>query len=421
MDVTASVSRLAAAASFLLRMLTGRSLQPSHAGVLLRADDAGLHLVATDGEVVVHLHTPATVHTPGEVVVPRRAVADTLTSLDAADARLTVQGGRLSIRVPGARFALPSLPDATPPPVHLPPAHGTVTGDDLRTAAVPVAGAASREHALPLFTGVRLRAHTTTLSLLATDRFRLAAAAIPWHPTATPAPLRPPSTTPLATPTTEPTAHKAATARAAVDALTPTTVPATETVARETATGRAGVEALVPAAVLARAAQHLSREETIHVHADDDLFALSWDGGSITTPTLGTGYPDAQMSRLLDISAICTVETDADTLAQAVDRATAYGGPHGRVTLQPIEGALLVHADDPLTGESEQTLKATTDGTHVVRSFQARLLLDALRAFPHHPVRLQFQPDLRATAFTASLPTTTLNYLVVPLRTPPTT
>ncbi|MGI5177044.1 DNA polymerase III subunit beta [Dactylosporangium sp. CA-152071] len=382
MDVTASVSRLAAAASFLLRMLTGRSLQPSHAGVLLRADDAGLHLVATDGEVVVHLHTPATVHTPGEVVVPRRAVADTLTSLDAADARLTVQGGRLSIRVPGARFALPSLPDATPPPVHLPPAHGTVAGDDLRTAAVPVAGAASREHALPLFTGVRLRAHTSTLSLLATDRFRLAAAAIPWHPTST---------------------------------------PASDAVARETATVHAGVEALVPAAVLARAAQHLSREETIHVHADDDLFALSWDGGSLTTPTLGTGYPDAQMSRLLDISAICTVETDADTLAQAVDRATAFGGPHGRVTLQPIEGALLVHADDPLTGESEQTLKATTDGTHVVRSFQARLLLDALRAFPHHPVRLQFQPDLRATAFTAALPTTTLNYLVVPLRTPPTT
>ncbi|MFF5231713.1 hypothetical protein [Dactylosporangium sp. NPDC000521] len=396
MDVTAPVARLAAAASFLLRMLTGRSLQPSHAGALLRADDAGLHLVATDGEVIVHLHTPATVHTPGEVVVPRRAVAETLTSLDAADARLTVQGGRLSIRIPGARFALPSLPDAAPPPVHLPPAHGTVTGDDLRTAAVPVAGAASREHALPLFTGVRLRAHATTLSLLATDRFRLAAASIPWHPTSAPARHRPPSPTAPSTPATDTTTHETAT----------TPVPA---------------EALVPAAVLARAAQHLSREQTIHVHADDDLFALSWEGGSITTPTLGTGYPDAQMSRLLDISAICTVETDADTLAQAVDRATAYGGPHGRVTLQPIEGALLIRADDPLTGESEQTLKATTDGTHIVRSFQARLLLDALRAFPHHPVQLQFQPDMRATAFTASLPTTTLNYLVVPLRTPPTT
>ncbi len=366
MDVTAPVARLATAAALMLRLLTARSLQPSHLGALLRADDDGLHLIATDGEVVVHLRTPATVHTPGEVVVPRRAVAETLTTLDAADARLTVQGGRLAIRVPGARFALPSLPDATPPPVHLPPARGTVTGDDLRAAAVPVAGAASREHALPMFTGVRLRTHDTTLSLLATDRFRLATATIPWQAPGDGAP----------------------------------------------------VEALVPAAVLARAAQQLSRVPEVHVHAGDDAFALSWEGGSITTATLGGGYPDAQLSRLLDIAPTCLVETDADTLAHAVERAAAYGGPHGRVTLQAIDGALLVRADDPLTGESEQTVKATVDGGHTIRSFQGRLLLDALRAFTHHQVQLRIQEGLRATAFTATLPTATLDYLVVPLRTP---
>ncbi|GAA3196413.1 hypothetical protein ACFO1B_00540 [Dactylosporangium siamense] len=378
MDVTAPVARLATAAALLLRLLTARSLQPSHAGALLRADDEGLHLIATDGEVVVHLRTPATVHTPGEVVVPRRAVADTLTTLDAADARLTVQGGRLAIRVPGGRFALPSLPDAAPRPGHLPPPRGTVTGDDLRTAAVPVAGAASREHALPMFTGVRLRTHDTALTLFATDRFRLAAASIPWQG-ATAAGFDPASG------------------------------------------GDGRIEALVPAAVLARAAQQLSRVPAVHVHAGDDLFALSWDGGSITTATIGGGYPDAQLSRLLDVTPACTVEADADALAHAVDRATAYGGPHGRVTLQAIDGALLVRADDPLTGESEQTVKATVDGGHTIRSFQGRLLLDALRAFAHHTVRLRFQEGMRATACTADLPTATLTYLVVPLRTPPST
>jgi DNA polymerase-3 subunit beta len=373
MDVTAPVTRLAAAAALMLRLLTARSLHPSHVGALLRADADGLHLTGTDGEVVVHLRVPATVHTPGEVVVPRRAVAETLTALDAADARLTVQGGRLAIRVPDARFALPSLPDATPPPVTLPPACGTVTGDDLRAAAVPVAGAASREHALPMFTGVRLRTHDSALTLFATDRFRLATASIPWHATA----------------------------------------PADDRVT--------AVEALVPAAVLARAAAQLSRIPAVQVHAGEDAFALSWDGGSITTATIGGGYPDAQLSRLLDITPACTVEVDADALAHAVDRATAYGGPHGRVTLQAIEGALLVRADDPLTGESEQTVKATVDGGHTIRSFQGRLLLDALRAFTHHPVQLRIQEGMRATAFTAHLPTATLDYLVVPLRTPPPT
>ncbi|MEV0136521.1 DNA polymerase III subunit beta [Dactylosporangium sp. NPDC050688] len=382
MDVTAPVARLAAAAALMSRLLTARTLQPAHAGALLRADGTGLHLLAADGEVTVHLHAPATVHTPGEVVVPRRAFADTLTALDAADARLTVQGGRLAIRVPGARFALPSLPDATPPAAELPPALGSVTGDALRAAAVPVAGAASREHALPMFTGVRLRAHATALTFFATDRFRLATASIPWQ---------------------------AAPAAAGQPAGGPST------------DGGSRVEALVPAAVLTRAAQHLGRVATVHVHADEDLFALSWDGGSITTATIGGGYPDAQLSRLLDVTAVCTVEVDADTLAQAVDRAAAYGGPHGRVTLQPIEGALLIRADDPLTGESEQTIKATVDGSPTTRSFQARLLTDALRAFPHHPVQLQFQEAMRATAFTATAPSAPdLHYLVVPLRTPAT-
>lgn len=412
MDVTAPVARLAAAAALMSRLLTARTLQPAHVGALLRADDTGLHLLAADGEVTVHLHAPATVHTAGEVVVPRRAFADTLTALDAADARLTVQGGRLAIRVPGARFALPSLPDATPPAAELPPALGSVTGDALRAAAVPVAGAASREHALPMFTGVRLRTHATALTFFATDRFRLATASIPWQAAPTtggPAPAGHPG----------PRDHglqAAPTAGGRAPAGHPVspdhgTVPAADPGAR--------VEALVPAAVLTRAAQHLGRAATVHVHADEDLFALSWEGGSITTATIGGGYPDAQLSRLLDITAVCTVEVDADTLAQAVDRAAAYGGPHGRVTLQPIEGALLVRAEDPLTGESEQTVKATVDGSPTTRSFQARLLTDALRAFPHHPVQLRFQDAMRATAFTAaSPPAPDLQYLVVPLRTP---
>ncbi|MDG6109948.1 hypothetical protein Daura_14675 [Dactylosporangium aurantiacum] len=375
MDVTAS--GLAAAAALMTRLLTARTLHPAHAGALLRADDTGLHLLATDGEVTVHLRVPATVHTPGEVIVPRRGLADTLTALDPADARLTVQGGRLAIRVPGARFALPSLPDAVPPAADLPPLLGSVPGEVLRAAAVPVAGAASREHALPMFTGVRLRTHADALTLFATDRFRLATAAIPWQPA-------PPDS------------------------------------AGRGAASTSRVEALIPAAVLTRAAQHLGRVTTVHIHADDDLFALSWDGGSIITATIGGGYPDAQLSRLLDVTAVCTVEVDADTLAQAVDRAATYGGPHGRVTLQPIEGALLIRAEDPLTGESEQTIKATVDGSPTTRSFQARLLTDALRAFPRHPVQLRFQEAMRATAVTATAPSSPdLHYLVVPLRTPP--
>src|SRR5687767_5126640 len=107
MDLTVAVAPLAAAAALLTRLLTGRSPQPAHAAVVLRADATGLRLDAGDGEVTVHLHTPATVHTEGEATMPRRALCDTITALDAPSARLTLRAGRLAIRVPGGRFALP--------------------------------------------------------------------------------------------------------------------------------------------------------------------------------------------------------------------------------------------------------------------------------------------------------------------------
>lgn len=359
LDVTAPVRLLAEAAALAVRVLTGRSPQPVHSAVLLRADASGLALCATDGTLTVRLDVPATVHEQGEALVPRRGFADTLAGLDPPEARLVAEGSRLAVRVPGARFALPVLADAWPAAAASPPEAGRVPGARLRTAAATVAGAASREHALPIFTGVRLRAAGGSLSLLATDRYRLAVATVP------------------------------------VEAAAP-------------------FDALVPAGLLAKVAPVLGRADTVTLHAAGDVFGVSWPGGSVTGPTLGDAYPDAQFDRLLDVSPECVVETDADALAHAVDRAAAYAGQQGRVTLQPIEGAVLVRACDPLRGESEETVKATVRSGQATRAYQVRLLADALRAFPGESVELRIQPGLRATELTTA--TADLRYLIVPMR-----
>ncbi|WP_344620001.1 DNA polymerase III subunit beta [Dactylosporangium salmoneum] len=359
LDVTAPIRLLADAAALVVRLLTGRSPHPVHAATLLRAEDDGLALTATDGSLTVRLRVPANVHAAGETLVSRRGLAETLAGLDAPEARLTAEGGRLAVRVTGARFALPALPDAWPPLADLPPPTARVAAPALRTAAAAVAGAASREHALPIFTGVRLRAADGVLSLLATDRYRLAAA----------------------------------------------TVPIAPAVAFDT---------LVPAALLTRIAPTLSRTDEVALHSTPDVFALSWPGGSVTTPTLGDAYPDAQFDRLLDVTPECTIEVDADALSHAVERATAYAGQQGRLTLETLDGALLVRAADPLRGESEETVKAAVRSGRAVRSYQARFLSDALRTFPGETVHLHLQPALRATEVTT--PTGTLRYLLVPMR-----
>ncbi|MFD1044184.1 hypothetical protein ACFQ1S_00525 [Kibdelosporangium lantanae] len=95
--------------------------------------------------------------------------------------RLAVEGTRLAVRTPNARFALPLLEADVHPGVPVtPPLAGTVDGELLASALTTVAATASRDDALPLFTGVRVRADGDRLVLAATDRYRMALASPPY-------------------------------------------------------------------------------------------------------------------------------------------------------------------------------------------------------------------------------------------------
>jgi DNA polymerase-3 subunit beta len=374
---------LADAAARMSRLFPARSVRPEHAGLLLRAGDGGLALLASDGEVTVRTRLPAIVHERGEVLVSRRGLVETLSRLDAPEVRLALEGSRLAVRTPGARFALPVLGsagvvgeaavldepgvlgEARVPAAELPGRVGEVEAGALRAAVGPVAGAASREHALPIFTGVRVRGDEAGLSLLATDRYRLARASTPWRPAG------------------------------------------------------ADLDVLVPAALFAEAARQSGGSGTVSLHAGGGLFGVSWAAGSVTMATLGAPFPDGQLDRLLDVRPVCTVEVDPEALAAAVERAAGYGGVHGRVGVEAADGALVLRASDPVAGESEESVKAVVRGDLVTRHFRARLLVDALRAGLGDRALLRIQDGMRATEVTQApggAGDVELRYLVVPMR-----
>ena len=70
--------------------------------------------------------------------------------------------------------ALPEMPEAT----------GTIASDDFAKAVGQVVVAAGRDELLPVFTGVRMEIEGDTLSLLATDRYRMALKELAWRPAA---------------------------------------------------------------------------------------------------------------------------------------------------------------------------------------------------------------------------------------------
>src|SRR5690606_4583516 len=68
--------------------------------------------------------------------------------------------------------ALPELPEQS----------GTIDGSTLQQAVTQVSAAASRDETLPILTGVRMEIEGSSISLLATDRYRLALRELKWKP-----------------------------------------------------------------------------------------------------------------------------------------------------------------------------------------------------------------------------------------------
>src|SRR5215472_8019172 len=86
-----------------------------------------------------------------------------------------------------AAFTLVTLPlEAYPRLPELPQLAGTADGGELATAIGQVTPAASKDDTLPMLTSVSLELAGETMTLAATDRYRLAVCELPWKPAGDP-------------------------------------------------------------------------------------------------------------------------------------------------------------------------------------------------------------------------------------------
>ncbi|WP_344863616.1 DNA polymerase III subunit beta [Amycolatopsis ultiminotia] len=352
MDLTSLVRPLAAAANAAVRLLSRQ------ARLRLRASARGVVVSGSDRDLAVRFECAATTHLDGEVLVPAAPFAETMRMLDVDRVRLVVEGNRLAIRTDGARFALPLLDRELHHDPAPPPRLSEVDSSLLTTAVRTVAGTAAKDDPLPLFTGVRVQSVGDELRLTASDRYRMAVARLPLRA------LRQP------------------------------------------------IDVLVPADLLTEAIRHGAG--VLGLHAGAGRFALSWDGGAVTTAVLDAGFlsEDAIPSDSVDTE----VELGADELAAAVRRVGVYSADRRVLTLEVGDTQVRIASARQDTGEAEETLKANVCGGRTSPSFQSRYLLDALTPFSGDRVRLAIQPGLRACVLT---PTTErevrLTYYLMPM------
>jgi len=165
------------------RAVSARSTLPVLNNVLLRTEDGGLKLTATNLEIGITYWVPGKIEMAGAMTVPARLLTDIVNGLPAnervdleqqAQEMLHITAGRFETHVKGIDAEeFPAIPSAGERPTT------RIPQNVLRRALEEVTFAAATDEARPILTGVLARFEGNQLTLAAADNYRIAVKTIP--------------------------------------------------------------------------------------------------------------------------------------------------------------------------------------------------------------------------------------------------
>ena len=174
---------LAEAVTWTARSLSPRPPVPVLSGLLITAENNEVSIASFDYETSAKLQIEADVIDDGAILVSGRLLADICRSLPSAPVEFETRDAKVHLTCRQARFSLSSMPvDEYPELPSLPQISGSIEGSAFAHAISQVIIAASKDDTLPILTGVRVEIEGDTMTLLATDRYRLAMRELTWDP-----------------------------------------------------------------------------------------------------------------------------------------------------------------------------------------------------------------------------------------------
>jgi DNA polymerase III subunit beta len=366
---------LAEAVAWTARALPARPTVPVLAGIRLRAGD-DLTLSSFDYDVSAQATVPLTsVSEPGSALVSGRLLAEISRSLPAKPVEISADSGRAVLTCGSATFNLLTMPeDEYPALPEMPPAAGSVGSDAFATAVSQSAIAAGRDDTLPALTGVRIEIDGDTLTLISTDRYRLAVRELRWNP-------------------------QRADENAAV---------------------------LVPARALSETARALTAGAEVSIalalpgadgQGGDGMIGFEGAGRRTTTRLLGGEFP--RTSALLPTSLQVTAELSTSALAEAVKRVALVAERNTAVRLAFSDGQLLLEAGTGDEAQAQEVLEASFAGDDLSIAFNPQFLLDGLTAIDSDIARIGFTEPGKPALITGKPGpegATDYRYLLMPIR-----
>lgn len=363
---------LADSVAWAARTLPSRPSLPVLAGLVLTATSDGLTLSSFDYEVSGRVEIDADVTDEGTTLVSGRLLADIARSLPGAPVVLESEGTRLSITCGRSSFTLPTLPVEDYPqlPV-MPTSSGSVTGAAFAAAVAQVAIAAGRDDTLPTLTGIRMEIEGETITLAATDRYRLAVREFTWAPQSS----------------------------------------------------SISAHALVPARTLADTAKSLADVAEVVIAlasggSGEGLIGFEGHGRRTTTRLLDGEFPKYRSLLPSESSAIADVETAQ--LTDAVKRVALVAERNTPVRLAFDGSELTLRAGAGDDAQAVEVLECALDGDAIDIAFNPAYLLDGLSAVGSTVTRFSFTQPTRPAVLTGvdekQVATVDYRYLLMPVR-----
>jgi DNA polymerase-3 subunit beta len=232
----------------------------------------------------------------------------------------------------------PTLPE-------MPAATGTVRSEVFAHAVAQAVTAAGRDDMLPVLTGVRIEIEGSSISLLATDRFRLSHRELQWEPGAT----------------------------------------------------DVSAAALVPAKVLADTAKSLTSGAEVSValaSSGTGEGIIGFEGASgggmrrTTTRLLDGEFP--KVRSLFPAEHLTVARVDRATLVESVKRVSLVAERNTAVQLAFSEGTLTLDAGSGDEALATEQVEASVQGEDITTGFNPQFLLDGLTAIEEPVVEMAF-------------------------------
>jgi DNA polymerase-3 subunit beta len=326
-----------------------------------------------DYETSALASVPVSAGEDGTVLVSGRLLAEIVKALPARPAEMATDGTRVTLRCGSSVFTLHEFPAGEYPALPgMPPAAGTVGADLLAAAIGQVAVAAGRDDTLPALTGIRCEFDGDTVTLVATDRYRLAVRQFPWKPAV------------------------------------------------------AGLEAqvLVPARSLTEAARSFGSAAEVAIGLTPDgvqgaTGIIGWAAGGreTTTRLLGGEYPRYQSLLPPAEEFTATAELAVGPFAEAVKRVALVAERNTPVRLTFTADGLLLEAGAGDEATALETLETSFGGAGDLRvNFNPQYLLDGLTAVSSDTAVISFTTPTRPAVLTGKDGGDGYRYVLMPIR-----